>query len=112
MTTALFTGAGASKAIGYPLTAELLREVRRRIQRKQATLDEKDLHAYLARLLPGFSRTDEKHLPLITDIFSLIEYSIASGESLAIGGDGELRRCRDLLKQAMTDVFIENFVND
>jgi NAD-dependent SIR2 family protein deacetylase len=42
-------------------------------------------------------------------VFSLVEYAIVSGESLAIGGDEALRRCRDLLKYAMTDVFLDDF---
>lgn len=119
MRTALFTGAGASRAIGYPLTADLLPMVREWL--KNGALFEvtvggddareyrNELADYLSRLLPGFHDIEDQHLPLITDVFSLVEYSLASGEALSIGDDGTLRRCRDLLKQAMTDVFLENF---
>jgi NAD-dependent SIR2 family protein deacetylase len=119
MRTVLFTGAGASRAIGYPLTKELLPLVRTSL--KNGTLFNqtarhprneecrKDLRRMLGRLLPGFNKVGDRDLPLITDLFSLVEYAILSGETLSIGGEQSLRRCRDLLKQAMTDVFIENF---
>lgn len=121
MRTALFTGAGASYAIGYPLTSELLPMVRERLNNAElfeitANADavgyRKELRDYLIRLLPGFDDIEAHDLPLITDVFSLVEYSIISGEALSIGDDKALRRCRDLLKQAMTDIFLENFNRD
>jgi NAD-dependent SIR2 family protein deacetylase len=122
MNTVLFTGAGASKAIGYPLTNELLPLVRARLatdlfgqtteRDADAARKRKELRRYLTRLMAGIDDLEKEELPLITDIFSLVEYSILSGEALAIGEGEKLRRCRDLLKEAMTDVFLENFLRD
>ena len=119
MRTALFTGAGASAAIGYSLTRELLPRVRDALEKDELfrhtngpMRDEEDrvrLHRYLCGLLPGFDEVDKSHLPLITDVFSLVDYSIASGEALPIGSDGELRHCRDLLKQAITQILMSDF---
>ncbi|HET9865539.1 MAG TPA: SIR2 family protein, partial [Steroidobacteraceae bacterium] len=117
MRTVLFTGAGASKAIGYPLTSELLPLVRERLDTdlfaqtagRAAAANRAELRRYLASLLPGLDRLQPGQLPLITDVFSLVEYSMLAGEALAMGDERTLRRCRDLLKEAMTDVFLENF---
>lgn len=119
-TTALFTGAGASRAIGYSLTGELLPRVRDELKRnvlfadtngeKKDKQDRDELYAYLLGLLPGLERVPDSQLPLITDVFSLVEHAIMSGEALPIGGDGTLRRCRDLLKQAITDILIGDFI--
>ena len=120
MRTAVFTGAGASRAIGYPLTHELLPRVRTELDSnelfedingpKRDAQDRKELKKHLTTLLPGFRNAEDAHLPLITDIFSLVEYAIVSGESLPVGGDGKLRRFRDLLKQAITDVLLGDFL--
>jgi len=120
MATALFTGAGASRAIGYPLTGELLPRVRAEIKsgdlfkgvngRKRDESDRKELKRCLLRLFPGFARVPEKQLPLITDVFSLVEYALLSGEALPVGNEAALRRFRDLLKQAITDVLIGDFL--
>jgi hypothetical protein len=55
-------------------------------------------------VLPGFEKA--KELPMITDVFSLVEHALSAGEALPIGGESDLRRCRDLLKQAITDVLL------
>lgn len=116
---ALFTGAGASKAIGYPLTKELLPRVRTEIQTGELFEDTNDperdgadraeLSGYLSRLLPGFRKLGDDQLPLITDVFSLVEYALFSGDALPIGGEESLRRCRDLLKHAITDILMGDF---
>ncbi len=117
MQTTLFTGAGASRAIGYPLTWEILPAIRKGL--KEATLfqclgapeqhkgDRLALLGYLQRLLPGFSTAADKVLPLVTDVFSMVEYSLASGEALPVGTLDDLARFRDLLKMAMTSVLLE-----
>ena len=119
-TTAIFTGAGASKAIGYPLTREFLPRVRSELECgvlfAETNTPESDkrrrdeLGRMLHTLLPGFARVPDADLPLITDVFSLVEYAIAAGEALPIGDDHALRRCRDLLKHAITDVLIGDFL--
>lgn len=117
MRTTLFTGAGASKAIGYPLTSEILPSIRKDLA--QSTLfrrlgapdqhegDRLALLAYLERLLSGFSAAADKDLPLVTDVFSMVEYSLASGEALPVGTLDDLARFRDLLKMAMTSVLLD-----
>jgi hypothetical protein len=119
MRTALFTGAGASKAIGYPLTKELLPNLRKALRTRRLFSNASDkgvreaqcaeLEGYLHGLMPGFEKAPEKELPLITDVFSLVEYAIASGESFAFGDDRTLLRCRDLLKHAIAEVFHKEF---
>jgi hypothetical protein len=64
----------------------------------------------LRGLLPGFKDVPNQELPLITDVFSLVEYALASGDALAIGGDAILRRLRDLLKHAITDILLGDFL--
>lgn len=117
MKTVLFTGAGASKAIGYPLTGALLPLIRKglnkgdlfdgfnseKVDRKAA----KDLQTYLSRLLPGYLAAKDEALPLITDVFSLVEHALISEEALPIGGTEDLRRFRDLLKRAVASVLLD-----
>ncbi|MEW6599363.1 MAG: hypothetical protein AB1499_00175 [Nitrospirota bacterium] len=120
MKTALFTGAGASRAIGYPLTSELLPRVRSELKSESLfsgmnsdaknKRDRKELYTYLLQLLPGFEDVVDQDLPLITEVFSLVEYALFAGEALAIGGEGTLLRCRDLLKQAITDILLGDFI--
>jgi NAD-dependent SIR2 family protein deacetylase len=114
--TAFFTGAGASRSIGYPLTSEFLPTVRRLLRSGQlfkeinsdaiAKADRAALREYLAVLLPGMPRTSDASLPLITDIFSLLDHSLGQADALPIGGQSEIRHCRQLLMQAITDVLI------
>src|SRR3954452_14384577 len=101
MKTTLFTGAGASRAIGYPLTSQLMPSIKAQLidrslfdgfstsknDKKKAS----QLLMYLQRLLPGFDDVDGKDLPLITDVFSLVEYAIVSGEAFSVGGQDDLR---------------------
>lgn len=120
MKTTLFTGAGASKAIGYPLTSELLPMIRDRIKSEDLFEEINDrrsnlaacrkLHSYLGKLLPGFDATKREDLPLITDVFSMAEYSLAAGESLPVGGMADLIRFRDLLKQAIAIILIDQYL--
>jgi hypothetical protein len=117
MTTAVFTGAGASYAIGYPLTRELLPRVREGLRGESlfqgltphAKQNRKELRRYLTGLLPGFNKATDEGLPLITDVFSLVEYAMAAGDALPIGSTDDLKRCRDLLKYAITAILLEDF---
>jgi len=122
MATALFTGAGASRAIGYALTSELLPRVRGGLRSgelfkdingpERDARDRQELQQLLTTLLPGFEEAADDKLPLITDVFSLVEHAIVSGESLPVGGDDTLRRFRDLLKQGITDVILGDFLEE
>jgi hypothetical protein len=120
MRTALFTGAGASRAIGYPLTSEFLPRIRDEIAdgalfadtngKPHDAADRRELLGFLCELLAGFRRAPTENLPLVTDVFSMVEYAIAAGESLLVGGDKTLRRFRDLLKQAIADILVGDFI--
>lgn len=122
MRTALFTGAGASRAIGYPLTREFLPRIRAELDsgelfsdtngKKTDDQDREDLRQYLLRLLPGLNAIKDSELPLITDVFSLVEHALVSGEALPIGSTNAMRHCRDLLKQAITDILLGDFLAD
>jgi len=122
MRTVLFTGAGASRGIGYPMTSDLLPLVREELAsgelfrnmstRRKERRDRKDLEASLLTLLPGFQKLPADELPLITDVFSLVEFSLLSNESLPIGGESALRHFRELLKQAITDILLGYFLED
>jgi hypothetical protein len=61
------------------------------------------LQRYLEQLLPGFFRV--RRLPSITDVFSLLDYSIRS-ETMPMRGrrPEELRECRHLVDEAMFSV--------
>ncbi len=122
MPTAIFTGAGASKAMGYPLTFELLPLILRGIEdgtlfedaaehagttRAQRARRREDLLRDLHLLVPGLGRVARRHSPLITDLFSLLDHAIQFGEHLPIGGDRQIRRCRWLLSAAMADVLLD-----
>src|SRR5262249_44697267 len=120
MLTTLFTGAGASYSFGYPLTRDLLPMVRRQIRDETLfekingpTKDRRDrdaLYSYLSKLLPGFKRASDGDLPLITGVFSLVEHAIVSETALPTGGDTKLRHFRDLLKQAIADVLLGEYL--
>ena len=128
MRTALFTGAGASAAIGYPLTREILPAVRKGLvdgslfegmqdatrQRARAKHreDRESLAEYLNVLYPGLEAAHDDELPLITDLFSLVEYALANGEALPVGGASRLTHLRDLLKQAITAVILGEYLQD
>jgi hypothetical protein len=120
MRIAIFTGAGASYAIGYPLTSHFLPRVRDELKtgvlfkntnsRAVDNQERKDLRRYLPGLLPGFWKLPDEELPLITELFSVVEHALSSGESLPIGGESALLRCRDLLKHAIADVLLGDFM--
>ena len=107
--------------MGYPLTRDLLPRVRKELKSGELFKDTNgprrdreergELEALLHRLLPGLETVQDSDLPLITDVFSLVEYAIVSGEALPVG-DGDLRRCRDLLKHAITDILLGDFLTD
>jgi NAD-dependent SIR2 family protein deacetylase len=78
----LFVGAGASRACGYPLTSDILPEILRRLKERQFNDRHIKAHAgalqkMLSRLVPmrGHGR-----VPQITEILSVIDYCLESGE--------------------------------
>jgi hypothetical protein len=112
--TAVFTGAGASKAFGYPLTGELFPRVRERLTAKTAfdrtawigRLPNKarknaELLQFLSGLLPGFN-DPRIEPPPITDILSLVDYSLlASTAPIPSRTAKDLLRFRLLLEEAI-----------
>jgi hypothetical protein len=109
---ALFLGAGASRAFGYPLTSEILPLIRRRISSPDlfgpTSYDAEQrlqLHALLTSILPGMDRVEDERLPIITDILSLVDYSILSASVAAVGQPRhELLHLRKLLERAIVDI--------
>lgn len=117
--TALFLGAGASNTFGYPITSELLRRIINALRLKQflpgllgeppgaAKRHRKSLRTYLDQLLPGKARS-HGHLPLVTSLLSLIDYSLVTGQSIMAGRSiEETREARRLLERAILEVLAE-----
>ncbi len=84
--TVLFTGAGASKAFGYPLTNELMREVRDDLRSGilfRKTVDHgarhrrKQLNSYLKKLLPGFRDAEDVIIPPIESVRNIVGSPVA-----------------------------------
>jgi hypothetical protein len=103
---AIFLGAGASKSFGLPLTSEILPLIRQECQSGDLFNGAKPastqtLERYLSDLLPGYKDL-RLHLPLVTDILSLIDYSLlVSNNPIRRIGDLDLLNFRELLEQAI-----------
>jgi hypothetical protein len=108
----LFLGAGASKSFGRPLTSELFPRIREGVRSPKAKLfptesnpkreraKMKRLEAYLERLLPAVF--DVKELPLITDVLSLVDLLLVTGEpALPKLTANQLEDLRALLEEAI-----------
>jgi hypothetical protein len=125
--TVLFLGAGASRPFGFPMTAEILPEILRRLGKRSlfrrgraagtgkageagaSTHDE--LHHLLSRFLPPLFE-EEVAPPLITDLLSLVDYLLSAGNApqpdLDLPG---LDRLRALLERAIAEVLAEPTVH-
>lgn len=126
--TVVFVGAGCSKNFGYPLTGELLPRALEWAGNPQRRLfsginkrpDEQEDEAFfleaLNRLLPGLAaqvarqRTCGHALTCsITDVLSLIDYSLEQGHHFGKGqSTAELRRLRRLVERAIFEVLFDN----
>jgi hypothetical protein len=97
---ALFIGAGASRACGYPLTRGILPEVVRRL--KAGHFDEhvdknaKALTRFLAHWIP---RRGTGAMPEITEILSILDFCLESGEELFAQSAGTLKLADALDRQ-------------
>jgi NAD-dependent SIR2 family protein deacetylase len=105
----LFTGAGASAACGYPVTAEILPLIVERLRGGGFG----DPHIDKARdelstLLGIFVPTSQRQaMPLITEVLSIIDHCLESGEELFsadVGSPLRLRDARWLLERAVANV--------
>ena len=107
----MFLGAGASKAFGYPLTGEILPAIRAGLndgtlfpvesnpKRERAKM--KRLREHLTTLLPAFF-DDGIELPLITDVLSLIDLLLSTGEiAVPMLSTEEMEDLRTLLEEAI-----------
>jgi NAD-dependent SIR2 family protein deacetylase len=111
---ALFIGAGASRACGYPLTADILPHILERL-RNETFKDEhiigyaQSLKRFLARLIPNQDSVGS--LPQITEILSIIDYCLESGEELLSAGQDRLKLgdARWLLERAMSRVIRKTY---
>jgi hypothetical protein len=116
MPVAVFLGAGASKPFGYPLTRELLPEILRKLETEElfGILGDdakeicKNFKADLEKILPGRNDIDPHSLPLITDIISLVDYTLSQGRALwPRQAPDELLDMRELLELALLEVLLE-----
>jgi hypothetical protein len=93
---ALFLGAGVSRPLGFPLTAEILPLI---LGRRQDTL-----RGLLARFLPALFE-DGVEPPLITDLMSLVDQLRLDGHAFGPElGPGALDELRTLLDRAIAEV--------
>lgn len=106
--TVVFVGAGASRACGYPVTSEILPEILRQLDQKKFGDEHIDAHAprlrkFLKKLLP---HRGSKALPQITDLLSVIDHCLESGEELFSATDRTLplAEAHWLLERAMARV--------
>lgn len=105
--TAVFLGAGASKAFGFPLTSDLFPNIRADLRcgtafgRGTKARDKNArLHAFLEAMLPGYAAAGT--LPLITDVLSLVDHAVL-GATVPLGRAfaGGMREFRALLEEAI-----------
>jgi NAD-dependent SIR2 family protein deacetylase len=109
--SALFLGAGASAAFGYPLTGDILPHIRAGLndgtlfplesnpKRERGKM--KRLRGHLGTLLPAFFE-DDIELPLITDVLSLIDLLLTTGEiAVPMLSTEEMEDLRTLLEEAI-----------
>lgn len=107
----VFTGAGASKALGFPLTNDLMPKIINRISgrlaRHQANPSAGLLHTKAAKqdmlihdclhvLYPGIFENNAS-IPSITDVLSLIDFAIEGSGGLPIGSKSRLMEFRQAL---------------
>lgn len=104
---AVFMGAGASRAFGYPLTRDIFPAIWARARDEKLFWGDRaacrELKSGLTDLLPGLSTVSE--VPLITHVLSLIDQSVLLTRSPAPGQDiARLQNLRLLLERAVCEV--------
>ena len=114
---AVFLGAGASKPLGYPLTREFLPIIMHRLREailfREGSADEGGsnrslLRDCLERLIPGLEVVDAKKLPLITDLISLVDYSVSQGAALWPKQQPDtLIAVRSLFERALLEILLK-----
>ena len=132
MTRAIFTGAGASRPFGVPLTNQLLPRIRGRLASgelfrdrwsslnttngappptggpDESAANREAFSRGISVLLPGFQSAESEHLPLITDVLSLVDHSLRSVNALTpLMNTATLTKFSDLLEQAILEVLAQ-----
>lgn len=114
--TALFLGAGASKAFGLPITSELFPLILQKLsegslfQGKNEAEDK--LQEYIKTLYPGLDSLPAKEYPLITDTLSLLDHLLNTGNSLGPGfKTKDIVAARNLFEMAILEVLKIPFRN-
>lgn len=115
--TMVFLGAGASVPFGFASTPQLLPCIlqERGLDGKAlwggingASREKRDrmrLRSFLNGLLPGWKSADASDLPLITDVLSLVDYSLAEGKPLFPGQSmADLAEIRHLIERGIYEV--------
>jgi hypothetical protein len=105
----VFLGAGASKAMGYPLTSELLPRIVAKLQSESlfgrltdAERKRDRLKKALNALAPGWVHN---RLPTFVDLLSLLDYCIHQNVTIfPSGGHFELRSFRAIIEAALVEV--------
>jgi hypothetical protein len=109
---ALFLGAGASQPLGFPLSAEILPRILRRLEDGSLFTSGdpgqgNELRDLLAGFMPPLFEADTKP-PLITDVLSLVDQLLLDGHAMGPElGPGRLDRLRTLLDRAIAEVLGE-----
>jgi NAD-dependent SIR2 family protein deacetylase len=121
--TVLFLGAGASRPFGFPMTAEILPEVLRRLKSRELFRDagrsreagastHDELQDLLSRFMPALFEGGVEP-PLITDLLSLVDHLLTAGNAPQPDLDlGDLDRLSALLERAIAEVLAEPTVPD
>lgn len=118
-TKAVFLGAGASKAFGYPLTAEILPKIKKRLNKGELFGDggkdrkaNTELKKYLKLLFPGWDHKGVE-TPPVTDVLSLLDFAQLSSTSPITGlAQESIARFRRLLERAIYRVIEDAFEGD
>ncbi len=117
--TAVFLGAGASVPFGFPVTSGLLPMTMSGLADRglfeelntptNERNDMRELLGYLRGLFPGWNPTfPGDKLPLITEVLSLIDYSLAEAKPMQPGRTQEQSlRARHLLVRAISQILWE-----
>lgn len=110
---ALFLGAGVSRPLGFPLSAEILPLVLKRLEAgtlfapDQPKHQGAELKRLLSQLLPALFEPGVDP-PLITDLLSLVDQLLLDGHALGSElGPLSLDRLRTLLDSALVEVLAE-----
>jgi NAD-dependent SIR2 family protein deacetylase len=110
-TKAVFLGAGASAALGYPVTAQILPKIREKLASGKLLSESSDGKNYRKALasgfktmFPGWERPGIEPPP-ITDILSLVDYARISSITQGIGkSPTQMTQFRRLLEFAICEV--------